>query len=115
MSDGSGFGAGGNSDLLSVGGSTTNAQCNTNDPDAAFSFQSATRIEQCGRYSFNNYNAANGAVKIRGIVPVGTSFELSPPDGVTSFVWSADVANGTRVLFHMVDSDGGISTASPLL
>ncbi|KAG9053156.1 hypothetical protein FS842_008606, partial [Serendipita sp. 407] len=87
MSDATGFGAGGNSDLLSVGGSSTNAQCNTTDPGAPFTFRFATAIEQCGQYLFSDYSAANEPVTIRGIIPVGTSFELSPPEQATSFSW----------------------------
>ncbi|KAG8806848.1 hypothetical protein FRC18_005867 [Serendipita sp. 400] len=115
MSDATGFGAGGNSDLLSVGGSSTNAQCNTTDPGAPFTFRFATAIEQCGQYSFSDYSAANEPVTIRGIIPVGTSFELSPPEQATSFSWSADIATGSRILFYMVDNDGRISTTSPIL
>jgi hypothetical protein len=58
MSDADGFGTGGNSDLLLVGGGTTNTQCNTTSPNAAFSFQTPLDAQQCGSYLFSGYDGA---------------------------------------------------------
>lgn len=58
MSDLYGFGTGGNSDLLLVGGGTTNSQCNTTSPSALFSFQTPSKVQQCGNYLFSGYDTA---------------------------------------------------------
>jgi hypothetical protein len=58
MSDATGFGTGGNSDLLTVGGSANNAQCNTTSPGSSFSFQSSSAIQQCGTYTISGFSDA---------------------------------------------------------
>lgn len=58
MSDATGFGTGGNSDILNVGSSSMGAQCNTTDPGSNLSFQLESNLQQCGQYDISNYSAA---------------------------------------------------------
>jgi hypothetical protein len=47
MSDGSGFGTGGISALLTTGSSQSNTSCNTTQPAPDFLFQLNTALQQC--------------------------------------------------------------------
>ncbi|CAG7846699.1 SubName: Full=Uncharacterized protein {ECO:0000313/EMBL:CCA71506.1} [Serendipita indica DSM 11827] len=115
MSDSTGFGTGGNSDLLLVGDGTTGTQCNTTDPSADLSVQFASTLQQCGQYTFSGYSNASERVKIQGLIPVGSTFDLVPPENSSSFNWTVNIASGTRVLFFIQDDDGKLSKTSPIL
>jgi hypothetical protein len=58
MSDATGWGTGGSSDLLTVGASESQSQCNLTDPSTAFTFQVSSNLQQCGSYSIGGYSGA---------------------------------------------------------
>jgi hypothetical protein len=58
MSDATGWGTGGSSDLLTVGASESQSQCNLTDPTTAFTFQVSSNLQQCGSYSISGYSGA---------------------------------------------------------
>ncbi|KAF8560298.1 hypothetical protein OG21DRAFT_1480124 [Imleria badia] len=106
MSDATGFGTGGTSELLTVGAPVGSASCNTSDPALPFSFSLPSSLEQCSAYVFNGYDGAILPVTITGFIPGGDVFFLNPPSTGTSFTWVADVAAGTTVIFTMTDAQG---------
>ncbi|KAJ3572521.1 hypothetical protein NP233_g3020 [Leucocoprinus birnbaumii] len=114
MSDSTGFATGGTSDVLTVG-SSKGTTCPTKPANVDFSFQLNSALVQCQPYIFSGYNGASLPVSIYGIIPSGTSFELQPPAGATSFSWTANVAHGTSVLFMMTDAQGRQGGASDVL
>ncbi|KAJ7783713.1 hypothetical protein DFH07DRAFT_1054901 [Mycena maculata] len=106
MSDSSGFGAGGSTTLLTVGKSL-GGSCNTSSPGVAFSFALNEALQQCQPYEFSDYieTGAVAPVTIYGVIPGGDSFVLNPPNGPKTFDWTADVFNGTQIIFSMVDAN----------
>ncbi|TDL28532.1 hypothetical protein BD410DRAFT_781054 [Rickenella mellea] len=106
MSDASGFGSGGVSDLLTTGASISGATCNTTAPQPEFFFELNTALQQCRPYIFSNYRGAIQPVTIQGFVPLGNIFTLLPPKGPTKFSWTANVAYGTSLVFVMTDAAG---------
>jgi hypothetical protein len=42
----------------------------------------------------------------QGIIPGGEAIVMSPPEGPTSYDWTANVYNGTSIMFLMFDSQG---------
>ncbi|KAG6381116.1 hypothetical protein JVT61DRAFT_5514 [Boletus reticuloceps] len=125
MSDATGFGTGGISELLTVGEPVNGASCNTTNPTLAYSFSLPSSLQQCSSYIFNGYDGAVLPVTItvcliehsgssvtytsfasRGSVPGGDVFFLHPPSTGTSFTWLADVAAGTTIVFSMTDAHG---------
>ncbi|KAK0478225.1 hypothetical protein IW261DRAFT_212181 [Armillaria novae-zelandiae] len=123
MSDASGFGAGGVTDVLTVG-SSLGGSCNITDPGkrvchtcvvrhcnvipkgVAFSFELNSALQQCRTYTFSAYDGAVQPVTIMGMIPNGDTFVINPPSGATEYDWIADVYNGTSIIFAMVDSQG---------
>jgi len=105
MSDATGFGSGGNSQILTVGNSSSGS-CNTTGPGVDFTFQANSALTQCRTFTFSAYTGAVQPITILGIIPGGDSFTLSPPSGSSSFDWTADVYNGTHLLFVVIDSEG---------
>ncbi|KAG7450590.1 uncharacterized protein BT62DRAFT_524146 [Guyanagaster necrorhizus] len=105
MSDASGFGAGGATELLTVG-SSLGGSCNTTDPGVDFSFELNSALQQCRTYTFSAYTSAVQPVTIMGIIPDGDTFVINPPEGPTEYDWTADVYNGTSIIFAMADSEG---------
>ncbi|KAK0208080.1 hypothetical protein DFS33DRAFT_408619 [Desarmillaria ectypa] len=123
MSDASGFGTGGATDVLTVG-SSLGGSCNTTDPGKLvysiccvgqcnvtpkgvdFSFELNTALQQCRIYTFSAYTSAVQPVTIMGIIPNGDTFVINPPNGPTEYDWTADVYNGTSIIFAMSDSQG---------
>ncbi|TFK56983.1 hypothetical protein OE88DRAFT_1650518 [Heliocybe sulcata] len=106
MSDATGFGSGGVSDLVNVGQSVGNVNCNTTDPGVDFDYQLNTALQQCRPYTFSEYTGAVQPITIAGIIPGGNVFYVQPPSGPTSFDWTADVAAGTSVIWAVTDARG---------
>ncbi|SJL05461.1 uncharacterized protein ARMOST_08829 [Armillaria ostoyae] len=106
MSDASGFGAGGATDVLTVG-SSLGGSCNMTDPGVDFSFQLNAALQQCRQaHRLIAYDGAVQPVTIMGIIPNGDTFVINPPSGPTEYDWTADVYNGTSIIFAMADSQG---------
>ncbi|KAJ3975498.1 hypothetical protein EV361DRAFT_959456 [Lentinula raphanica] len=106
MSDSTGFGSGGDTQILQMGDASSES-CNTTDPGSAFTFQLNAALQQCREFTFEAYTAAIQPVTILvGVIPGGDSFTLSPPNGSTSYEWTADIWNGTTIVFMMVDAEG---------
>ncbi|KAJ7103598.1 hypothetical protein B0H15DRAFT_926766 [Mycena belliarum] len=105
MSDSTRFGAGGTTVKMTVGKSL-GGSCNTTTPALAFTFTMPNSLQQCQPYFFTNYipTGAFAPVSIMGVIPGGDSFELHPPETAMSYQWTADVYNGTDVIFLMVDA-----------
>ncbi|KAJ3842578.1 hypothetical protein F5878DRAFT_697780 [Lentinula raphanica] len=101
-----GFGSGGDTQILQMGDASSES-CNTTDPGSAFTFQLNAALQQCREFTFEAYTAAIQPVTILvGVIPGGDSFTLSPPNGSTSYEWTADIWNGTTIVFMMVDAEG---------
>ncbi|KAF9463834.1 hypothetical protein BDZ94DRAFT_1257555 [Collybia nuda] len=105
MSDATGYGTGGTTDVL-VTGASVGGVCNTQDPGVDFPFQLNLALQQCRPYVFSGYADAQQPVTIVATVPGGTSIILTPPFGPTSFSWDANVVHGTLMLFMMFDAQG---------
>ncbi|KAI0082277.1 hypothetical protein K474DRAFT_852977 [Panus rudis PR-1116 ss-1] len=114
MSDASGFASGGTSDVLEVGASISNSNCNTTDPGVDFFFQLNSALKQCRTFTFDDYSGAVQPVTIKGIVPGGSSIILNPPVGPTTFEWIADVPAGSSIVFILTDSKGRQGGSSDL-
>ncbi|KIJ68522.1 hypothetical protein HYDPIDRAFT_165322 [Hydnomerulius pinastri MD-312] len=106
MSDATGFGSGGTSDLLTVGDSVSGNSCNTSVPAVAFAFSLPSSLSQCNPYVFDSYNGAILPVTITGLIPGGEAFVLHPGATATSYTWTANVAAGTTIIFTMIDAQG---------
>ncbi|KAF9076210.1 hypothetical protein BDP27DRAFT_1358226 [Rhodocollybia butyracea] len=94
---------------------TSSGSCNTTDPGPAFEYQTNNALQQCRQYTFSAYTDAVQPVTIMGIIPGGQAFTLSPPKGPDSFDWTANVADGTSVVFIMIDAQGRQGGSSNLL
>ncbi|KAG8953084.1 hypothetical protein FRC04_003031 [Tulasnella sp. 424] len=115
MSDGTGFGSGGTSDLLTVADPVGGATCDTTVPSVAFDFQLNTALQQCRPYAISNFNLATQPVTIYGLIPLGSSFVLNPPAGSTSYSWTANAKSGTRIVLTITDGQGRSGGSSDLL
>ncbi|KAF9229216.1 hypothetical protein BS17DRAFT_8726 [Gyrodon lividus] len=112
MSDATGFGTGGTTDLLTVGPAVGGANCDTTPPSTAFQFSLPSSLQQCSPYVFNSYDGATLPVTITGFIPGGDFFFLYPDPTATSYTWNADIAAGTTVIFTMTDAQGRSGGAS---
>lgn len=115
MSDGTGFGTGGTSDLLTVADPVGGATCDTATPSLTFDFQLNTALQQCRPYVISNFNLAAQPVTIYGLIPLGSSFVLNPAAGQTSYSWNANVRSGTHVILTITDAQGRSGGSSDLL
>jgi hypothetical protein len=106
MSDATGFGSGGTTNILTVGASVSGSTCDTTDPGVAYTFQLNTVLQQCRPYTFSGYSGATQPVTIMALIPRGQSTVLHPPVESTTFDWLANVEAGTSMIFVMVDSQG---------
>ncbi|TCD69907.1 hypothetical protein EIP91_005731 [Steccherinum ochraceum] len=106
MSDASGQGSGGTSDVITVGDALGGKTCNTTDPGVDFFFDLNTALNQCRPFTFSGFDGAVQPVTITGVIPDGSTFILKPPTGPTSFDWLANVKAGTSILFMLSDSKG---------
>ncbi|KAK1229656.1 hypothetical protein PQX77_007218 [Marasmius sp. AFHP31] len=113
MSDGTGFGSGGSTEVLNVEKSK-GGSCNTTDPGVDFTFELNSALTQCRRFTFSAYSGARAPVTILGIIPGGTPFVLNPPANSNSFDWVTNVFNGTSIVFALVDSQGRQGGSSDL-
>ncbi|EIN04023.1 hypothetical protein PUNSTDRAFT_123068 [Punctularia strigosozonata HHB-11173 SS5] len=112
LSDSTGFGSGGTTEVLTVGSSISGASCDTTGAKADFTFELDNALQQCRPFTFGNYNDAVQPVHILGIVPGGGHVAKDPPVGPTSFDWVVDAARGTSIVFLMFDSKGRQGGAS---
>ncbi|KAH7883520.1 hypothetical protein F5I97DRAFT_1814089 [Phlebopus sp. FC_14] len=118
MSDATGFGTGGTTDVLVVGAAVGNNDCNTTVLSPAFDFSTPSPLQQCSPYVFNQYSDAVLPVTITGLIPGGLSFTLHPDATATSYTWTTDVAAGTSIVFMMSDSQnrsGGVTDVEAVL
>jgi len=113
MSDSTGFGAGGTTQVL-VAGPSKGGTCDTAQPTVDFTFMLNSALQQCRPFVFSGYTAAVQPVTIMGIIPGGTSFVLNPPVGPTEYGWNTNVAQETSMIFMMVDSQGRQGGSSDL-
>jgi len=105
LSDAKGFGSGGSSQLLKVGQSL-GGSCNLTPPILTYTYGLNSPLVQCQAFPITDYPAATLPVTVFGVIPGGDSFALSAPISKTSFDWTADVYNGTEIVFLMVDALG---------
>ncbi|TFK30332.1 hypothetical protein FA15DRAFT_662274 [Coprinopsis marcescibilis] len=113
MSDATGFGAGGSTDVMTVGLSQ-GGSCNSTDPGTAFPFQLNFALLQCRPYLFEGFGQAIQPVSIWIIVPGGTSMVVQPEVGTETFSWFARMAAGTSAIFLMTDAEGRQGGASEI-
>lgn len=114
MSDATGFGSGGTSQILTVGSSVTGVSCNTTDPGTGFTYELPDALQQCNPYTFSGYDGAAQPVTIYGLIPGGQTTIMNPPNGL-SYQWTTDVAAGTTMVFIMIDSQGRQGGSSDIL
>jgi len=114
MSDATGFGSGGTSQVFTVGPSVTGASCNTSDPGTGFTFELPDALQQCNPYTFSGYNGAIQPITIYGLIPDGQTTVMNPPNGL-SYQWTTDVGAGTTMMFLMIDSQGRQGGSSDVL
>ncbi|TFY53381.1 hypothetical protein EVG20_g10142, partial [Dentipellis fragilis] len=115
MSDGTGFGTGGVTEVIEVGAST-GTKCNTtNSPD--FVYDTPLTLQQCRSFTFEGYRQTGAVmpVTINALIPGGTPFVLHPPADSTTFQWMPNVKAGTSIIFSMTDSLGRRGGASDIL
>ncbi|KAG8925876.1 hypothetical protein FRC01_009584 [Tulasnella sp. 417] len=115
MSDGTGFGTGGTSGLLTAADPVGGATCDTSTPSLAYDFQLNTALQQCRPYVISNFNLATQPVTIYGLIPLGNSIILNPPAGQASYSWTANVKSGTNIILTMTDGQGRSGGSSDLL
>lgn len=114
MSDATGFGSGGSTGVLVVG-SSQGGTCEVRGPTLGFNFQLNSALQQCRPYTISGYSGAVQPVTFIGIVPGGTSMSLNLPLASGSFDWNADVAEGTSMIFLMVDAAGRSGGSSDII
>ncbi len=56
--------------------------------------------------SSDDTRPSSAYIFIKGIIPNGDTFVINPPSGPTEYDWTADVYNGTSIIFAMADSQG---------
>ncbi|KAG8972226.1 hypothetical protein FRB90_010286, partial [Tulasnella sp. 427] len=115
MSDATGFGSGGTSDLLTVADPVSGATCDTSVPTLAFDFQLNTALQQCRPYVISDFNLATQPVTIYGLIPLGSVFSLNPAAGAISYSWATNVKSGTRLILTVTDGQGRSGGSSDLL
>ncbi|KAI9573022.1 hypothetical protein HD554DRAFT_2311399 [Boletus coccyginus] len=102
MSDATGFGTGGTSELLTVGAGSS---CDTTRPSPPYIFiLSPSPLPECGSWVFSGYSGAILPVTITGVIPGGDLFFLHATE--SSFTWVSDIAAGITVVFTMTDAQG---------
>jgi len=106
MSDATGFGTGGTSNLFTVGLPVGSASCGIYSPTLAYTFSLPSSLQQCSPYAFTQYDGAALPVTVTGLIPSGNSFTVQSPSSGTNFSWTADVATGTTIIFTMTDAQG---------
>ncbi|KZT72812.1 hypothetical protein DAEQUDRAFT_808793 [Daedalea quercina L-15889] len=113
MSDASGFGSGGVTDMIYV--DPGNSNCDLTVHDVPFTFATNQSVEQCSDFQFNDYAGAVQPLTIYGIIPGGETFILNVPNNSDHFDWQANVAAGTTLTFIMNDSEGRSGGNTPFL
>jgi hypothetical protein len=106
LSDATGFGSGGSTQMLKVGPSTGGRSCNLTAPDLPFTFGPDTAPTQCQKYTFTDFAGAIPPVTVIGVIPGGDSFELNVPLTAKEFDWTPNVYNDTTIIFMMIDGQG---------
>ncbi|KAF9237312.1 hypothetical protein BU15DRAFT_76033 [Melanogaster broomeanus] len=107
MSDATGFGTGGTSELLTVGLPVGSASCDTSSPVLPFVFSIGSALQQCGTFNLYGYDGATLPVTITGFIPGGESIILYSGLTGTSYNWTpVNVAAGTTMIFSMTDARG---------
>ncbi|TFK53032.1 hypothetical protein OE88DRAFT_1334483 [Heliocybe sulcata] len=113
--DATGVPSGGTSELLTVGANVGGMSCNTTDPGVDFYYELNTPLVQCQPYTFSNYTNAVQPVEVMAFIPAKNPMLLHPPNGPTSYNWTANITAGTSVIFVMTDSRGRQGGASNVL
>ncbi|KAL1754648.1 hypothetical protein FB107DRAFT_263130 [Schizophyllum commune] len=103
-------GKGVSSDVLTAGDSSSS--CDTDDPKTGFEFELNSALQQCRPYVFSGYGEASKPVTAYGIIPLGDFITLHPNDNADYYEWTANAAEGTSIIFAMVDSQGRQGGAS---
>ena len=114
MSDSTAFGAGGTSQVLSVGESR-GGSCNTTDPGVDFPFQLNFALQQCRPFTFEGYGSAVQPVTVSVVVPGGKVLSIPVPRGDLQFSWPAAIPAGTNAMFMMSDARGGLGGVSDII
>ncbi|KZV91497.1 hypothetical protein EXIGLDRAFT_719291 [Exidia glandulosa HHB12029] len=105
LSDADGVGAGGTSDILTVGDGPSD--CLTGPVQAKWVlYMDNPTPGQCASTGVSWDSSAQGPVSLWGIVPAGQSFDLNPPSSGTSFDWTPGVKEGTKLMIVAGDSNG---------
>ncbi|KAI6047695.1 hypothetical protein EDC04DRAFT_2619540 [Pisolithus marmoratus] len=114
ISDATGFGTGGATNVIQVAGSTSSPSCNTTSPTLSYTYNLPSSLQQCAPYVFNGYQGAALPVTILGLIPGGESFVLQSGVTATSYTWMANVEAGTSIIFSMLDAQNRTGGSSDL-
>ncbi|WVQ75517.1 hypothetical protein IAR50_005142 [Cryptococcus sp. DSM 104548] len=105
MSDNTGTGTGGISELFNVTSATSKSSCDLRSEETDFLFYlNETSLTQCQGVEVYWDDSAVSPVSIIGAIPGGQVFQLvSSDEKTTSMVWSTNVKSGTDVIFAAFD------------
>ncbi|TYJ53679.1 hypothetical protein B9479_005705 [Cryptococcus floricola] len=106
MSDDSGTGTGGVSELFNISSASSKSSCDMRSEETDFLFYlNETSLTQCQGVEVYWDDSAVSPVSIIGAIPGGQVFQLvSSDEKTTSMVWSTNVQAGTDVIFAAFDS-----------
>ncbi|ODN74563.1 hypothetical protein L202_06929 [Cryptococcus amylolentus CBS 6039] len=106
MSDNSGTGTGGVSELFNISSASSKSSCDMRSEETDFLFYlNETSLTQCQGVEVYWDDSAVSPVSIIGAIPGGQVFQLvSSDEKTTSMVWSTNVQAGTDVIFAAFDS-----------
>ncbi|EJD43848.1 hypothetical protein AURDEDRAFT_185413 [Auricularia subglabra TFB-10046 SS5] len=105
LSDKSGVGAGGTSDVFTVGDGPSGRLTGPTQAQWVL-YMADNPPAQCSATRISWDASANGPVSIWGAIPGGDTFDMGAPSSGTGFDWTPDVRSGTQMLIVAGDSQG---------
>ncbi|KIO08339.1 hypothetical protein M404DRAFT_997272 [Pisolithus tinctorius Marx 270] len=114
VSDATGFGTGGATDVIQVAESTSSSSCNTTTPALSYTYNLPSSLQQCAPYVFNGYQGAALPVTFVGLIPGGEAFVLQSGVATSSYTWTTNVQAGTSIIFSMLDAQNRTGGSSDL-
>jgi len=105
MSDATGFGSGGTTDVLSVGNPVANNNCNTTALSTPYTFELfPSPLTQCSQFTVTAGSSAVLPITIVQLIPGGQPVVFNSNSDTFSSV--VDVNAGTSLLYLVTDSEG---------
>ncbi|KAG1812911.1 uncharacterized protein BJ212DRAFT_1368928 [Suillus subaureus] len=105
MSDATGFGSGGTTDVLFVGNPIANNNCNTTVLSTPYMWQlSPLPLLQCSQFTVATDSGAVPPITIVQLIPAGQPVVFN--SNSYTFTSAVDVNTGTNLLYFVTDSEG---------